>query len=115
MTRGRRARQPFLAPPEQERLGRLRAQRCAPRNPLVVRLIHVRVICDVTAERTVEIPKPIRPERVPTRSPERLIAGLDETSACEHEFGRAAEVESKMLAALHVGRSLNKEEGVVVQ
>jgi alanine dehydrogenase len=52
---------------------------------------------------------------VPARSPERLIAGLDETNACEHELGRATEMEGKMLAALHVGRSLDKEQAVVVK
>src|SRR6185312_1774040 len=76
--------------------------------------IHVGVIFDMAAERTVEIPEPVRTEFVPPGSPKRLIACLDEARSGEHEFGRAAKVEGKMLAALHVRRRLDEEERVVV-
>ena len=39
---------------------------------------------------------------------------VDEARAREHQFGRAAHVEGEMLAALHVNRRLDEEEGVMV-
>ena len=105
---------PPLAELEQERLCGLRAHRRFARGPFVIVLVHVGVVFDVAAERTVEVPEPVRAELVPPRPPEGLIAGLDEARPGQHQLRRPPHVEGEVLAALHVDRRLDEEERVMV-
>src|SRR5579859_605842 len=112
--RRRTRRRPFLAMLKQEQLRRVGAHGHLARDPALIVQIHVRVVLDVTAEGTIEVPEPVRAELMPSRTPKRLIAFGDKARAGLHELRRAAQVKSEVLDALHEGRRLDQEQGVMI-
>src|SRR4029077_2045541 len=112
--RRRTRRRPFLAILKQEQLRRVGAHGHLARVPALVVQIHVCVVLDMTAKRTVEVPEPVRAELMPSRAPERLIAFADEARAGLHELRGAAQVKGEVLDALHEGRRLDQEQGVMI-
>ena len=53
---------PFIAPREKKKLRSIRTRRSCTGNPCIVMQVHVGIVFNVAAQRTVEVPKPIGPK-----------------------------------------------------
>lgn len=84
------------------------------RLPVIVVLIHIGVIFDMTPERAVEVPEPVRSQLMAPRPPEGLIPLLLKAATGHHQLGRAAEMEGKVFNTGHKRRSLDQKQGMVI-
>src|SRR5882672_8029933 len=112
---GRSAGRPLGALLKQEQLRRIGVDRHFTRHPGAVVQVHVRIVFHMAAQRTVEIPEPVRTELVPSGAPKRLVTLVHETIPGLHQLGGPRQVEGEMFAALHDGRSLDEKQRVMVE